>query len=126
MIPEQLQCEAQQLQTDGNKITLGQENGVITLVLHEYQLPPGYNKKTTDLLLRIPESYPNGQPDMFWVDEDLTLSNGAVPKKGEVFEAHVGKKWRRISWHPAKWNPGADNIYTFLSFVRAGLIKATR
>jgi hypothetical protein len=90
---------------------------IVTLIIHAYPLPAGWTKDTTQLLLKLPTSYPNGKPDMFWTDEDLLLAGGSVPHKGDVIEEIDGKKWRRFSWHLKSWTPGRDDIHTFLAFV---------
>jgi hypothetical protein len=60
---------------------------------------------------------------MFWTDKDLVLVNGAVPKSAELIETTQGKEWRRFSWHPQKWNPGVDDLRTYLEFVNNRLAK---
>jgi hypothetical protein len=61
---------------------------------------------------------------MFWTDEDLLLANGSVPRSGDAIETALGRRWRRFSWHPANWNPGSDNLRTYLEFVNTRLAKA--
>jgi hypothetical protein len=123
MIPEQLAQEAEVLRAEGQSVDLIEAEGLVNLVLHSYPLPPGYNKATTELLVKIPASYPNGRPDMFWVDEDLLLKDGRCPRSADLIETILGKKWRRFSWHPQGWNPGTDNLRTYLEFVNARLAK---
>jgi hypothetical protein len=60
---------------------------------------------------------------MFWTDEDLTLPDGKAPQNADVIETYFGKRWRRFSWHPQKWNPGADDVRTYLEFVNNRLAK---
>lgn len=124
MLPEQIVREVEELQKDGYSIDLIDAEGWANVVFHSYALPSGYNKKSTDLLLRFPISYPHGRPDMFWTDHDLTLVGGGIPKNADVVEPALGKKWRRFSWHPKNWNPGADNLCTYLEFVNNRLAKA--
>jgi hypothetical protein len=123
MIPEQLAQEAEALRAEGYGVDLTEAESFAHLVLHSYPLPRGYNKATTELLLKIPLSYPNGRPDMFWVDEDLLLKNGRCPKRADLIETILSRKWRRFSWHPQGWNPGTDNLRTYLEFVNARLAK---
>lgn len=53
----------------------------INLVFRDYPIPPGYNRSTADLLIRIPLSYPDAGPDMFWTSPALTLADGATPTR---------------------------------------------
>jgi hypothetical protein len=121
MIPDQLKDEVDKLKNEGHRIEIDErEDGFIHVSIREYPLPEGYNKNSTYLLIKVPLSYPNGNPDMFWTDADLTLSDARGPKstsKENVF----GKEWLRFSWHLGKWNPGSDNLETYLGFVNSGL-----
>lgn len=123
MIPEKLQQEINCLKKDGMCFGIASVGGMIHIVCPDYLLPKGYNKTITKLLLRLPLSYPNGRPDMFWVDSDLELENGTIPKQAGTIETYLDKSWRRFSWHPNSWNPNKDNLNTFLEFVNCRLNK---
>ena len=60
---------------------------------------------------------------MFWTDTDLVLAGGQVPKNADLIETILGGQWRRFSWHPQNWNPGADDLCTYLEFVNDRLAK---
>lgn len=125
MIPRQLADETDLLRDDGLSLDIIEAEGFINLVIHDFTLPPGLSKsKCERLLIRIPVSYPNGRPDMFWTEEDVTLANGSAVKQSDVFETILGQKWRRFSWHPQNWNPGTDNLSTYIEFIVTGLTKA--
>jgi len=118
MISEQLSQEIKELADEGHKITAeAKDDGFIHLVFEAYPLPSGYKKACTKLLIKAPASYPNGTLDMFWTDEDLQYTGGQAPKEGISLEIIYGVKWMRFSWHPKKWNPGKDNLRTFLEFI---------
>lgn len=124
MLPTQLVEEVEELRREGHSIDLTEAEGWANVVFHNYPVPPGYSKASTELLLKFPISYPNGRPDMFWTDEDLTLAGGQVPRNADAIETPLGKRWRRFSWHPQNWNPGTDNLRTYLEFVNNRLSKA--
>lgn len=121
MIPDQLKDEVDKLKNEGYRIEMEEKaDGFIHVSIKEYPLPEGYNKNFTYLLIKVPLSYPNGNPDMFWTHADLTLSDGRGPKSTSK-ENIFGTEWLRFSWHPGKWNPGSDNLETYLGFVTSGL-----
>jgi len=124
MLPPQLVDEVAELCRAGFSIELIEADGWANVVVHKYFMPAGYSKSLTDLLLKFPISYPNGRPDMFWTDEDLTLAGGQIPQSADTIETLLGKPWRRFSWHPQNWNPGVDNLKTYLEFVNNRLAKA--
>jgi hypothetical protein len=119
----QLKTELEELVGRGYSVDAVDAEGWAIVIFHDYPIVPGFTKSKTELLLKIPLSYPNGQPDMFWTDKDLVLVNGAVPKSAELIETTQGKEWRRFSWHPQKWNPGVDDLRTYLEFVNNRLAK---
>lgn len=122
MFPEQLNLEMKDLSEEGYKITAeAKDDGFIHLISDGYPLPPGYKKQSTKLLIKVPISYPNGKLDMFWTDDDLQFTNGQFPKESVTIETIYGTKWTRFSWHPKNWNPGKDNLRTFLEFVNCRL-----
>jgi len=124
MIPEHIVKEIEDLRKEGHSIDLIESEGWVNVIFGNFSLPVGYNKTSATLLIKLPMSYPNGRPDMFWTDEDLILKDGRVPRNADVIEIALEKKWRRFSWHPQSWNPGTDNLRTYLEFVNSGLVKA--
>lgn len=118
MISELLLNEIKELQTDGYVIEYEEKNdGLIYLKFFHYSLPPIYKKSETTLLLKIPISYPNGNPDMFWTETALEFKDGSYPKEGISQENINETNWTRFSWHLKKWNPGKDSLKTYIEFV---------
>ena len=122
VMPQQLTQEIEQLRTQGYGLEVYEEAGMILLIIKDYSLPVGYNKSFCDILLKIPLSYPNGKLDMFWTDPDLRLQESTGQAATSV-ETILGKQWLRFSWHPQKWNPGRDNVLTFLQFINRRLLQ---
>ena len=123
-LPPQLEADIQVLREQGLNVTAHRDPSNanrIFVVFAEYQLPPGWNKKQTHLLLITDISYPNSKLDMFWVDTDLMLDGNRIPQAGDSIEPYMDKTWRRFSWHVQKWNPAIDNIRSYLDTVGARL-----
>lgn len=126
MIPEILTNEVNDLREQGYSVEVCEAEGYFQIVFHNFNLPSSYTKPSTELLIKLPMSYPNGRPDMFWTDVDLGLNGKKLPDQANVIETIMGKQWRRFSWHPQNWNPGCDNLTTYLEFVNCGLGKASK
>lgn len=109
------------LQAYGHQVEATEAEGWVNVVFHDYSLPSHFNKPATELLVKLPVSYPNGQPDMFWTDADLLLSSGRVPQSAEAIEPALGKSWRRFSWHVQGWNPATCDLFTYLEFINRRL-----
>lgn len=123
MSSQQLQSEVEALRREGYAIEIVTEGKWDLVIIRQYAVKAGYSKQITDLLIKAPQSYPNGKLDMFWTDKDLLLANGKVPEKANNIANHNGKEWRRFSWHPKSWNPGRDNLKTYLEFINARFDK---
>lgn len=131
MLPPQLETEIHGLQRE-YKVDLVEEAAMIDVVLRDFPTSALYSKPKTNLLIRVPRSYPDAGLDMFWTDYDLTLQGGGIPNGAAVLEGYPaldtipelkGKQWRRFSWHPetgtpSRWNASIDNLFSYIEFVR--------
>ena len=123
MIPPRLAEEVKALTGEGRRAELTEAEGMACVVFSEYPLPRGYTRAASNLLLMMPPSYPNGKPDMFWVEPEIVLAGGTVPRSADSVETHLGRQWRRFSWHLTSWNPAVDDLRTYLEFVNSRLAK---
>jgi hypothetical protein len=119
-LPPRLVKEIEQLEL---KLEVREDGGVINLVFKDFPIPHGYNCSVADLLVRIPLSYPDAGPDMFWTNPQLTLANGTAPQAANQVESYMGQQWRRFSWHII-WKPNTDNLQNYVHFVRRRLEQA--
>lgn len=125
-LPPQLEADLATLMQNGFQVSARRDppgGGRIYIIFDKYQLPSGWSKGETRLLLITDISYPNSKIDMFWVDTDLTLNGGRIPQAGDSIENHLGQQWRRFSWHVQKWNPAVDNVISYIGTVDARLKK---
>lgn len=103
-------------------IEVTEDPSVINLVFKGFPLGDGFSIAASDLLIRVPRTYPDAGPDMFWLDPSVTLSNGTVPQAANAFEDYIGRRWQRFSWHwQAPWNPNVSNMHAYIEFVRRRL-----
>lgn len=122
-VPDEILRQVETLKQSGDFVTVAHGgDGFYHVTITGRLLPSGYNKQTVNRLVRLPASYPQGNPDMFWVDHDLRLAGGGMPQNSSV-EQVEGKPWLRFSWHPSKWNPGVDDLATYLEFVERRLVQ---
>ena len=96
----------------------------VQVVIRQFPLPR-YKPQSADLLIIVPNGYPNAKLDMFWTYPDVSLPNGGIPLKADVHEQHGDRNWQRWSRHIAdgKWRPGVDNLRTYLTTVKTELAK---
>jgi hypothetical protein len=116
LLPPRLAKEVSELQ-EAYRIKVV-ETDLFCLIFEAFPTATHFNKSETELLIRVPRPYPDAGPDMFWTDEDLALENGQIPQGADSVEVHLGKRWRRFSWHHSRWNPVVDDLQSYLAFVR--------
>lgn len=99
------------------------EANVTCIILPEWPVPPGYNRPSADLLIRLRPGYPDIPPDMWWFNPGLQLSSGGVIPAVDVQEAHLGRSWQRWSRHldKSQWRSGIDGIESFVALIRGEL-----
>lgn len=123
MPPPQLIREIEALRLNGYSIDVTEDNNWVSIIFHDYPVLSGFSKEKTKLLVRAQQSYPNSNLDMFWTEADLVVKDGKVPENADQIETYNDQQWRRFSWHPQSWNPGRDNLQTFLEFVNVRFAK---
>lgn len=117
--------DRQHLDQRGLRYTAQPEGGMLSVVLHEYELPAGYSPRTVDLLVRLPPGFPDAAPDMWWMAPFVSLASGGVPAATEHRQTFMGRTWQRWSRHfaPGIWRPGTDSLQTYLRLIRTDLEK---
>ncbi|MBI5851766.1 MAG: hypothetical protein HZB39_12180 [Planctomycetes bacterium] len=113
------EADALYLATRGLLHEIATESNMTCIVFRNWQLPPGYDRASADLLIRLPGGYPDVPPDMWWIHPGIKLANGQVIQATEVVETHLGRSWQRWSRHfqPGQWKPGIDGVESFLALI---------
>lgn len=94
----------------------------IQVVIYDYPLPEKFQPRSVQLLVRIPQGYPEIGLDMFWTCPDvMEAGTGRVPPQADVHEPHGGLTWQRWSRHMNGWRPGIDNLETFFAAIQKEL-----
>jgi hypothetical protein len=92
------------------------------VILRAVSVPRGYSVSAVDILIKVPPTFPDARPDMFWVKPPLALANGAQPQATST-ENIGGESWQRYSWHlqPHAWHAGTSRLRDFVRAVLARL-----
>lgn len=93
------------------------------IVIRGWSLPEGmYDETRVDLLILIPNGYPDVRPDMFHLMPWVRLVKGnKYPKAADQAVNFGGQSWQRWSRHCDDWRPGIDGIWTMLKRVEHAL-----
>lgn len=97
--------------------------GELDVIIHKFPLPPAYEPRECDLLLRLPVGYPNAKADMFWTTPGVQLAKGGTPQAADQPATYAGRSWQRWSRHFGGWRPGVDGVRSYLAAVRKELDK---
>ena len=99
------------------------------LIIRNWLLPVGkFNLQTSDLLILMPNGYPEVRPDMWYFNPAILLAPSNRPaRQTQVNINFEGKAWQRWSRHyPAnEWRSGIDGIHTYLKKVQIALENAS-
>jgi hypothetical protein len=117
MLPPRLARELEELGSAWSS-EVHEEECFFNVQFKDFPTGPAYSQPKTTILLRVPRAYPDAGLDMFWTDATLVLAAGGTPRNADSIEAYCGRSWRRFSWHPARWDPARDNLWSYLEFVR--------
>jgi len=122
------QADTAHLSERGINYTVASEGNMLCVVMHEFALPCGYDKPSSDLLLRLSPGYPDVPPDMWWFDPPAKLADGRAIQATESVENYLGRSWQRWSRHfnGGQWRPGTDGLESFLALIRKELERCVR
>lgn len=121
-IPPRLEAELVDLRIEF-AIEDSEDNDFIYLIFKAFPLNNDqFNIQFTNLVLKVPKTYPDAGPDMFWVKPNVTFKDGRFPQAADSFENVLGEQWQRFSWH-RPWNPTFDNMHGHVEFIKFRLKK---
>lgn len=112
----------------GLKAQVYDEANMTSVVFPGWPLPPGYDRASADLLIRLPAGYPDIQPDMWWFDPAVRLAGGGTVQSTESVETHLGRQWQRWSRHfsGGQWKSGTDGLESYLALINNELVRSAR
>jgi hypothetical protein len=89
------------------------------LLIHDWQLPTGYNHQKTSLALLIPDNYSDTQIDMVYFKAHLVRSDGKSINNlsAQSIAGEVWQRWSRHRTNQSPWRPGVDDIASHLALV---------
>jgi len=96
------------------------------LLLHDVDLPQGFNARTATIAVEVPASYPMAEIDMFYCQPPLARADGRPIPQTEVMQSIGGSTFQRWSRHRgagSPWRPGNDNVLTHLTLVDASIAR---
>jgi hypothetical protein len=103
----------------GLSVTVVEADNRFYIEVHDVPLPSGiYQPETTDVLMIADRQYPFSAMDMFWTNVDVLLTSGQIPRSAGCVQQHIGRSWRRFSWHRNSiWNSNGNPLLDHFAFV---------
>ncbi len=101
-----------------------QPDGWVFAIHSAFELPDAYLPKVVRLLVKLPPTFPEAAPDMFYVTPVVRTANGGVPV-GATPATILGESWQQFSWHlkPGAWQPGFSDFREYMRCVRSRFEK---
>jgi hypothetical protein len=104
------------------------DSGSTYVLVHEIDLPAGWNRARTDVLVLVPPGYPVTPPDNFFVPEGLRLTNGQIPTNYSEGASMLNQIWGQFSFHSQEWRPSSqpcegDSLVTYFALVEKRLAE---
>jgi hypothetical protein len=123
MLPDN---DIEHLSTRAPGYVVSSEGGMICVMIPNFQLPEGFGRGVSDLLLRLSPGYPDVPPDMWWFSPPVSRRDGVPIAATQVEEQHLGRRWQRWSRHfcPGQWRSGIDSLESYLALVKNELQAA--
>lgn len=102
------------------------EGGMTCVVFPNWLVPPGFDRDSADLLVRLPSGYPDVPPDMWWFSPGIKMADGRTAQATETIERHLGRDWQRWSRHfqAGQWRSGIDGLESYLALIRHELARS--
>lgn len=91
------------------------------LLIHNFNIPEGYNTDSATAAIIIPSGYPDTSLDMVYFNPSLSLNNGQQIPATQCQVLIRGLSFQRWSRHftaQNPWRPGIDNLNTFYLYIQ--------
>jgi hypothetical protein len=99
------------------------------LLVHEFEVPEGYNHERATAALLIPPQYQDAQIDMVYFSPPMARKDGKpIPKADHnvTIGGVVFQRWSRHHNGEDPWRPGVDDVGTYLLRVTEWLRREFR
>lgn len=96
------------------------------LLIHNFQVPEGFNAKTAEAAVRITGDYLITGLDMMYFYPALVRKDGRHIPNVDATVTIKGKNYQQWSRHRTGaniWRPGIDNIITHLNYAEEWLLR---
>lgn len=93
--------------------------GAVLIAVPDTPVGPGWSAVAATIRFLAPNGYPVAAPDCFWVEPNLMLAGGLLPKNSQINNAIAGAgitgHW--FSWHVegGRWSANCHDLLTWLT-----------
>src|SRR5574340_1274103 len=95
-----VEAEIALLRKKYSTLEIKDEASKVIVILHDYKLPPGWSRNSTDLGIVVPSGYPVTPPDNFYVRPTLRTTSQGVPASYNDDASGQGMTgWSWFSFH---------------------------
>ena len=123
-----IELEVKKLRASGAKVEFIPAQLVV--IFQDLHTRPGLPINLTDVLVKVPSSYPGQMLDGAFLPEGSPLIGRVKGSPQNTFETALGKRWQLVSYHPhnggggPQWNPAQHGFHTYLGELLSWLYDA--
>lgn len=112
-------ADEQYLDSLGLRWETVKDSNLLWLLVHDWQIVPGYNVQTVRVALQIPGTYSDSEIHMVYFFPQLERVNGRpiATISGQPICGEIYQRWSRHRSPANPWRPGVDDISTHLTLV---------
>lgn len=92
-------------------------DGTIDLEIPAFELPAGWTKPQTSVMVTVPIGYPDNKPQGFYADPDLKLTSGQQAGGLGGPELINSRNWARFCWNSDQWDPHRDGLRKYVKIM---------
>jgi hypothetical protein len=93
-----------------------QPDGSFEMEIPCFELPQGWSKPQTRVMMLVPVGYPDNRPQGPFVDQDLQLASGQNAGGESDPQPINGRTWRSFCWSPNREDLHRDGLWKSLKF----------
>jgi hypothetical protein len=93
------------------------------LIIHDFEIPKGYNHKEAKVAIKIENGYPTAQLDMVYFFPALAkVNNGRINAlSNQVIDGLSYQRWSRHRTRQNPWRPGVDDLSAHVTLIESWL-----
>jgi ubiquitin-protein ligase len=108
-----------------NRYVLSVSDDAKWIVVHDFELPAGYSRTSTNVLVEVPRDYPLTPPGVacrICIAPDLRF-RGETLRDLYARDVPPWGRWGWLCYRDIRWDPHQDSLLTLIEMLRTDLAR---